>query len=169
MPEKQLILPVRLARRRKRLNVRESAGVWPLSSLFGPMVLDEYYNDILGFEMQQYIYFLDHVETVSDLVRGLEELSPFADDALEIAEWMSREEFEEFQKVVPAHHQAVREGNEPTEELSDRFTLILLPEQFFSALSIAESAAVSLGVALIRFWEVIYSKKSRTSPIIHCP
>lgn len=165
---RQLILPISLVERRKKLGIMHTSLEWPLSILFGKPV-SKYWLwavSMYDFEMEHYIYMLDNVESREQLVSALQELSPLADDALSVAEWMTSVEFAEFREIVPRHHQAVREGVEPQEEVPEQFLKIMLPDQFLYAIPLAEKGVISLGVALVRSWEVIFSKK-RHGGIIH--
>jgi hypothetical protein len=158
----QLLLDIPLSFRRKKLGVSHRAGDWPLSSLFGKFISEYCLYSVLmtDFEMDHYVYFLDHVTTREELVKGLEELSPFADDALLIADWMNDQEFLEFSEILPLYRESVRSGREDV-SMPEKYDALLLPELLLHALRVAPEASVSLGVALIRLWEVIYSKERR--------
>jgi len=80
--------------------------------LFGVMHDEERHdtNAMIDFEMRDYVFFIDHAQSLSDLVKGLVILSPFADDALAIAESMSEADFEEFKQALLLERRAAKEG-----------------------------------------------------------
>ncbi len=98
-------------------------------------------------DMSQYVRFLDSVTTREELVEGLRELSPFADDALAAAERMTPEEFSDFKMRLSLE----RKGEDS--EMPLAFTPILLPDRFLPAISLAQKAAAPLGTTLVRLLE----------------
>ena len=108
---------------------------------------------LVEFEMVDYIWFLDHVSSPADLIEGLEELSPFADDALDIAISMTELDFITF-KLVLAIERRVAESGEGESKMSKLYHNLLLPNRFIEALSLAEKARTSMGLALYRMIEV---------------
>ncbi len=108
-------------------------------------------NDMIDFEMKDYVYFLDHVATRADLIAGLALLSPFADDALSRAEVMSDDEFVEFKKLLPAERQSSL--SDGANILPERYLVLVLPERFLAALMLNERAGCSLGMTMLRIME----------------
>jgi hypothetical protein len=136
-------LPLPVKKLRKKL--REG---WSLfRELFG-----DFGVDIYDLEMENYNYFLDHVKSLAKLISGLEELSPLADDALEVATQMSEQEFYDFKRAL-ARERGLSERDETGTTLSPAYMRLVLPDRFLTALLIASEANVALGVALIRLIE----------------
>ncbi len=125
-----------------RAKLRKSYD-WPSRELFGNRGCD-----INDFELFNYTYFLDNVKSLEDLLKGLEELSPFADDALEVAELMTERDFCDF-KLALVHERKREESYMP-----ERFFCLLIPDRIFAAQPIAEMFKVPLGAALIRIVEI---------------
>ncbi len=116
-------------------------GGWCLSrELFGDIGAD--FHD---FEIENYIYFLDNVSSLEDLGRGLKELSPFADDALSVAEKMTEKDFKLFKLKLKSERTQQYESSVP-----NKFINLLIPSRFLQASFIAKSFNVCLGVMLIR-------------------
>lgn len=140
----------------KRRTIQEQfadgAEGWTLSGqLFG----NTRYCDIHDFEEEDYIYFLDHVRSRDDLLTGLCELSPFADDALDIAERMNDQDFYRFKLALACERgRARREEGAGESVLPKKYGKVVLPTSFLKAHFLAEKFAVSLGVALIRMFEL---------------
>jgi len=109
-------------------------------------------GDMLDFEICDYRYFIDNVESLQDLILGLTKISPFADDALNIAESMDVLDFSTFKLALTKERKAA-EDDSAESCMPDRFIPLVLPERFISAILLAEAAAVALGVALIRILE----------------
>lgn len=106
-------------------------------------------SEIYGLdEMSQYVSFLDKVNPLEDLVRGLAELSPFADDALVVAKSMTEGDFCTFKLALPFE----RRGDES--KMPERFGSILLPDRFIPAIFLSEKAGAPLGATLVRILEV---------------
>ena len=112
------------------------------------------YPGFIDFEMIDYVKFLDDVQSLEDLIAGLAELSPFADDALDVAESMTVHDFAVF-KLALIHERRVSSALYDGEsKMPHRFVDIVLPSQIFRASYVAQESRVSLGVALIRLLEV---------------
>ncbi len=105
---------------------------------------------IVDFEMSDYCYFLDNVKSLDDLIVGLVELSPFANDALNIAQKMSPIDFSVFKLALPRERMAV---DGAPRCMPEKFVALLLPSLFLEALFISSKARVSLGITLLRLWE----------------
>ena len=101
------------------------------------------------FDFGDYVYFLDHVQSLGDLVLGLYELSPLADDALVVAETMTPADFSIF-KVSLAQEREKRDNS----VLSEREQIIILPWRFVHAALLAEKYQVPFGAALIRIMDL---------------
>ncbi len=100
--------------------------------------------DINDFQIDNYTYFLDNVASCEDLVRGLRQLSPLADDALLIAGGMSEREFRRFKRAL-AKERRGEYSNAPK-----KFRVIIMPERFTPAILLADKFQVPLGTALIK-------------------
>jgi len=124
--------------------------LWILSErLFGGM------TEINDFEASHYNYFLDHVSSLNELITGLQELSPLADNALSIAENMNEREFQRFKSALKKER-----NREFTSALPKKFGPLLLPNNFISATMLAEKYEVALGVALIQLAEIKQQESS---------
>ncbi len=111
-------------------------------------------NELTDFEITDFGRFLDTVQTLGDLIEGLAELSPFADDALSVAESMTSDDFVTF-KLALIHERKIVSGEEDlVSNMPKQFVILLLPAQFMEAFFIAEQFQVSLSVAMIRNLEV---------------
>lgn len=104
--------------------------------------------DLSEFESFNYTYFLDNAGSLQDLLKGLEELSPFADDALEVARSMTEQDFCDF-KLALVHERKHGESRMP-----ERFSCLLIPDRFIAGQLVAEKFDVPLGAALIRIMEM---------------
>jgi hypothetical protein len=114
----------------------------PSSNLFGDTG-----SDIRDFEIYNWLYFLDNVNSLEDLLEGLYQLSPLADDALEVAEQMSKQDFRKFKKALAKE----REGENRTEPR--KYQPLLIPKRFTLGALVAEKFEVSLGMAVIQLME----------------
>lgn len=101
-----------------------------------------------------YIYFLDNVSSLEELNQGLEELSPFADDALEVTKSMSERDFCDFKLALPAERDG-KDGHMP-----EQFVSLLLPTRLLKAMFLSQKAAAPLGTTLIRMLEVELEQNS---------
>jgi len=130
-------------------------GPWYLSPrLFGN---DLGTRDIYDFEFGSYIYFLDHTKSVNDLIEGLRELSPFADDALAVAECMSEQDFINFKLALVRERKIAKGEAEGLEScMPRRFDPVVLPKRILDIQlrGITKKAEVALGVALVRSLEL---------------
>jgi len=126
------------------LSERLSSQGWTLSpNLFGDAECD-----IHGFDIKNYKYLLNHVTSRDELVQGLRELSPLADDALAIAEEMTKRDFRVFKRAL------VRERDEEIESgMPQKYQALLMPQQFIFATTLAEKYDATLGAVLIRSME----------------
>ncbi len=115
--------------------------------------LKEVTGCIYEFEMSDYVYFLDHSESRAELLKGLTELSPFADEALEVAHSMSESDFSDFKLALPSE----RRGEGGT--MPQKYVSLLLPTRFFPALLLARKLATTLGTTLVRLCEVELEQK----------
>lgn len=113
-----------------------------------PELFGEYVCDMYDFDTHNYIHLIDNSRTRIDLVKGLRELSPLADDALEVAELMDDKNFYEFKIALAYERTQVLDSKMP-----DRYLPLVLPKRFVTALPLTEKFAVALGVALIKIKE----------------
>ncbi len=117
---------------------------WVLpTELFGDMGVDIY-----NFEVDNYTFFLDNVKSLNQLVEGLQNLSPLADDALSIAKKMKEQDFLIFKKVLQ-YERKMEDSRLPNKYLS-----LVIPQKFILANPLAEEYKVPLGAALIRMIEL---------------
>jgi hypothetical protein len=107
--------------------------------------------DMYCFTIWHYTHLLDNVKSLSDLIEGLFQLSPFADDALEVALAMSEADFIEFKLVLVQERKSAR--GEGESKMLEKYFSLVLPERFSMAIMLSGQAAVSLGPALIRIME----------------
>lgn len=142
---------------RPTLEERLEAYPWELSELFGDMM------DINDFESHHYVHFLNKVKSVEDLREGLYQLSPLANDALEIAERMTKKGFASFKRTLlsarieSGENQLPLFGEARKRDIS-KYAALLVPRGFILASEIADKFHVSLGVALIRIMETEHSR-----------
>jgi len=130
----------------------EGCCPWSLSyDLFGDFGIDIY-----DFNMNDYNFFLDNVSSLEDLLKGLEQLSPLADDALEIAKQMANPDFYKFKKALQYERQHYKR-QEKVSKMPSRYYALLIPNWFVYALPIADKCKIPLGGALIRCIESDYS------------
>ena len=130
---------------------------WELSpGLFGADVGGNIYD----FEAENYVYFLDHIRSLGDLLRGLSELSPLADDALDVAERMDEQGFLEF-KIALAHERGLKARVECGSKISPRYDHLLIPELFLAAIPVAEQCEAPLGAALVRMMTLRLREEER--------
>ena len=94
-----------------------------------------------------YVYFLNNVQNKEDLILGLTELRPFADDALEVARQMTDFDFVNF-KLALVHE---RQGE--NSKMSAAHRIIVLPAKILQAMIIADKAVAPVGSALVRILE----------------
>ena len=129
------------------LEEREELFAWQLSSqLFG----DTGWN-MNDFDASNYVYFLDTVGSLEDLVEGLRELSPLADDALDIAEAMTPQDFFDF-KLCLAHERG--RGKIDGSKMTKRYRQLCIPKRFVKGCIMAQQFEVPLGAALQRMAEL---------------
>ena len=127
----------------ERLDIDHSDD-WILSEhLFGDGMID-----INDFESNNYNYFLDHVASLDELIAGLQQLSPLADDALSVAENMNERKFQRFKSALKAERDCKSRSAFPK-----KLGSLILPINFIQATVLTEIYEVSLGVALIKLDE----------------
>lgn len=105
-------------------------------------------SDIHDFELHNYTYFLDNVISRENLVMGLQELSPLADDALRVAERMTDGDFRRFKTALQV------ERRQENTVMPEKYFSLLIPKIFITAMQIAERFQVPLGAAAIRVIEL---------------
>lgn len=126
----------------------EDSGGWNFpQGLFGNAA------DINDFEFDAYRYFLDNVESLSDLIEGLAHLSPFADDALDVAEKMSLKDFVRFKKALARMREQVAKDRQAPPKFPRRYETLVVPAKFLEASFLASRFQAPLGVAMIRIAE----------------
>ena len=103
--------------------------------------------DIYDFEIYNYNYFLDNARSLDHLLDGLRQLSPFADDALALAEHMGDLDFCDF-KLALAY-----ERHHGDSKMPDRYLPLVIPKWFIPGVLLAEACLVPLGAALVRLIE----------------
>ena len=131
-------------------NYPNTDGWWLSSKLF----YDETYDgmlDIHAFEICNYNNLLDNAKSLQDIIDGLRELSPLADDALEVVESMNDNDFYNF-KLALAYERRSAELDDES-KMPRRYNPLLIPERFLSAGYLTKEFDVTLGVALIRIME----------------
>ena len=101
----------------------------------------------LDDEVASYKWFLDNASSLDDLILGLTELCPFADDALAVAQQMSEDDFVDFKLCLVAE----RRGEDSS--MSEAYRTIVLPEKILQGMLLAEKTKVPLGAALVRIFE----------------
>jgi hypothetical protein len=136
-----------------------SKGCWYLSGeLFGGRGCD-----IFDFEIESYVHFIDNVTSLGELRRGLQELSPLADDALAVALLMDNVRFatfkisliaERIKAQIPSPLMVLDTEKMDTEKMPEQFYPILIPQSFIKGVMIADNFGVPLGAALVRIEEV---------------
>ena len=100
-------------------------------------------------------YFLDNVLSREDLIEGLALLSPFADDALDIAKVMSSRDFAVFKLALPKERRAAL--GEIQSAMPQKFFNLLVPDEFMFPSMRSKEFGVSLGVMLWRSMEIKYN------------
>jgi hypothetical protein len=117
-------------------------------SLFG----DNY--DLYDFDEESYKFFIDNVESIGELIRGLDSISPFADDALAIAKKMTREDFDKFKRHLnlrPRWEGSVVLKRTEIDKMPEKYLPIILPKLFCDVdYSLKEKYGISLGTYLIQ-------------------
>ena len=123
-------------------------------------------NELIDFELSDYTRFLDKVSSLRDLVEGLYELSPFADDALDMAESMNDLDFSVF-KLALVNERKIASflkdcdfkqmvlvnvtGEEiPASRMPPEFGVLLLPSRFIRGQMLAQQVETSLVLAMER-------------------
>jgi hypothetical protein len=139
-------------RLRKRLG-RKAFDDWNVSrsDLFGRDPVEGSLNSMYCFTIVHYVHFLDNVSSLRDLIEGLFQLSPFVDDALAVAEYMSEADFAEFKLALISERKAALDEGESI--MPERYNSLVLPSRFAMAIILADRGRVSLGPALIRIME----------------
>lgn len=140
---------------RKRWTFAERAErMWAVSSGYGWHLSPELFGDvgcnINDFMTFNYVHLLDHAWSVEDLIAGLQELSPIADDALDVAIAMTAVDFAVF-KLARARDKA--SGNQGPTAVPQQFFPLLIPARFIKGVAIAEKFNAPLGAVLIREME----------------
>ena len=120
--------------------------------LFGPHTEGLSSLPLIDFQWDNYLYFLEHVGSLDDLVDGLAQLSPFADDALDAAEGMSHMDFADFKIALPQERRAAH--GDGVSRMPKKFHAILLPKHFIIPIKLSKQAAASLMVTTMRYLEV---------------
>ena len=127
--------------------VKISFYSWEISSrLFGDTGCNIY-----DFDESNYKYFLDNVRSLEDLMLGLYQLSPFADDALDVASLMTEDDFLNFKIALARERHSAKEDEDSV--FPSQYDALLVPEKFLSAALITQEFQAPLGVALIKFME----------------
>ena len=140
---------------RERLDVEGGTCCWKLS----PILFGEEVRDITDFMSYNYVFFLDHVASREELVRGLRELSPLADDALDIAEHISDQDFIKFKLALRRERASIKKFSKGT--MPPEYLALVIPVRFPEAILAAEEFEEPLGVTLIRNME--NEEKARSS------
>ena len=101
--------------------------------------------DIYDFEVCNYNFLLDNSKSKSELLKGLEYLSPLTDDTLIIVKNMSDREFANFKEILKYERLKSLKS-----KMSDKYFSLIMPDNFFLASSISKQFDVPLGVILIK-------------------
>ena len=102
----------------ERLELKLEDYGWSVSrDLFGDTGAD-----INDFEIYNYTHFLDNVKSQKDLLEGLRQLSPLADDALEVAEQMNHQDFYEFKTAL------AYERKQEDRKMHKRYLALVIPK-----------------------------------------
>ena len=134
----------------KSLLIQKLKGPWYLpTNLFCKSSFREGGCEIIDFESEDYVYFLDNVKTLEEIIEGFHCLSPLADDALRVAESMSHKDFIKFKKAL-----SYERRQEENSKMPKKYQTIVIPDRFVNAALITEEYQVSLGTALIRLAEL---------------
>ena len=137
-----------------KVRMSENGWHWKLSGrLFGDIGCD-----IGDFEIFNYTYLLDNSRTREDLIAGLREISPLADDALAIAEQMSDQNFCDFKLALIQERKIAWQEEDGGSVMPEMYSTLLIPKLFICAFFIADKFQVPLGAALIRIINVTDSK-----------
>ncbi|GEM_PF-7039145 len=133
---------------------RHASNDWHIGhyKLFGTDLHNDIASQIWDFSIEHYVFFLDNVGSLEDLLKGLDDLDPFVDDAIAVARNMSEAGFADF-KLALAHEHRCSSGEEPESRMPVVFNDLVLPILFIPAMLLADKAAVSMGTALIRIME----------------
>lgn len=122
--------------------VLEEGKGWGLSpDLFGEVGPGQI--DIYAFRADHWVFFLNNVNSLENLLEGLRQLSPLVDDALEVAEQMGDRDFRKFKKALVKE----RRGEKA---MPGKYDALLIPEGFLLGALVADKFEVPLGAALIR-------------------
>ncbi|MEK7621698.1 MAG: hypothetical protein AAB415_00810 [Patescibacteria group bacterium] len=162
-PRKLRIGPKKLELREKEIEKKLNNISYPLGEFSLPTicrVTGRWSGDIYSFgdnrdgngveyEEEDYAHFLSKVQTLEDLRQGLKELSPFADDALAVAETMDDADFVEF-KLTLAHEKRMLVDHVGESRLPRRYLSLVLPTCLLKAGPVAQEFNVSIGVAMLR-------------------
>lgn len=128
---------------------------WTLpSDLFPDTDFPSLEIEIYDFEFSHYNSFLDSVNSPGDLLRGLEELSPFANDALAIAEKLGEDDFRKFKTALALERSTATDRIDQRSEIPQKWLPIVLPVRFIQAQLLAEEYEVCLGAALVRLMRI---------------
>ncbi len=108
---------------------------------------------LIDFEIENYHYFLDKVSDIDDLIRGLSMISPFANDALDVAEGMTENDFIDF-KLALSQERLASQGLAES-RMPKKFLPIVLPDEFMTPLMMDyKKFGVSFSIMLSRYMEV---------------
>lgn len=134
----------------KSLLIQKLQGQWYLpADLFGRDSFGDGNCEINDFGTEDYVYFLNNVKTLEEMIEGFRHLSPLADDALSAAKSMNGADFQRFKKALAYERRQDEKRRMPKKYLS-----LVLPERFLDGYVLAEEFRVTLGTALIRLVEL---------------
>ena len=133
---------------------RHAAIDWDISNhrAFGEDSEGSIASQVWDFQMEHYVYFLDNVSSSDALIRGLNDLDPFVDDALKVAQLMTEVGFASF-KLALIHERKVARNEAAESIMPKEFSPVVLPLKFLWAMQLAHTAKVAMGTALIRTME----------------
>ena len=130
----------------KRLIEEKVNRGWILSpGFFGESI------DMWDFEPRHYVYFVDSSDSRKKLLRGLGSLTPFADDAFDVARRMTKDKFCEFRRLLSYERKTL--PNEKSHISSNYFPLII-PKRFIRATELSRIYGAPLGSVLIHLADV---------------
>jgi hypothetical protein len=135
-----------LAKVKEKLSQQEISSWFLSPDLFGYRG-----SDIYNFEIYNYLHFLDNAASLSELIRGLEELDPLADDSLAVARAMDEKDFDRFKVELEKERELTDIG---ASSFPEQWGEILIPSRFIMGLYIASECQVPLGAALIRVIQI---------------